>query len=186
MRFCENEIVKLDYLNDGLDKKTHHEFERHLATCEPCRQEVDRLRQVASAVGSIPRPMPTRELVKQTRTRLAETAAQWSRSRLRRTALETQRIKLIPSVLTPALIAVTLILLLVVFHDYVTIGLEKTLELSVPELLWGTDADSPGASLSIPIATMLLIVALLAIPSLFENVRALREQSSAHTFGRNG
>jgi hypothetical protein len=174
MSFCENESVKLDYVNDQLTKEARRAFDRHLTTCAACRHDVADMRVMASAVSRIPRPTPTRELVEQTRRRLAQTTNHRPPNHLLWKAFPAGNIHLVPSILASVLIAVVLTALFTVFHDYVAVVLQKTIELSANQLLWGTDPGGSSAPLTIPIAMILFILALVLIPSLFENTRTLR------------
>jgi anti-sigma factor RsiW len=174
MTFCENERVKLDYVNDKLAEEARQAFERHLTTCEDCRNEVTRIRVMASAVRRIPRPTPTPELVEQTQRRLAKITPEWASHEELRVELTRRAIRLSPAVLAPVLIALSLVLLFAVFHEYVAVVLQKTVELSVANLLWGTGNDGSGVLLSIPVVMVLIILAFLLIPSLLENAFSLR------------
>lgn len=43
-----------EYLDDALDQVTRKEFETHIADCQECRQELEKMRRLFAAIESIP------------------------------------------------------------------------------------------------------------------------------------
>lgn len=70
MNFCDNETVKIDYLNGRLDRETLGSFEAHLQGCGRCRSEIEGLRAVIAGLGSIAIPSVPDELGERVRKRL--------------------------------------------------------------------------------------------------------------------
>ncbi len=68
--FCDNETVKIDYLNGRLDRETLESFEAHLQGCGGCRSEIDGLRSVIAGLGSVAVPEVPDELGDRIRKRL--------------------------------------------------------------------------------------------------------------------
>lgn len=68
--FCDNETVKIDYLNGTLDGETARIFEDHLGRCEHCRAELEELRALVEGLGSVAAPHVPAELMKRVRERL--------------------------------------------------------------------------------------------------------------------
>lgn len=68
--FCDNETVKIDYLNGTLDERMTRGFEEHLHRCGRCRTELEEMRSLVEGLGSITVPVVPVELTERVRERL--------------------------------------------------------------------------------------------------------------------
>jgi hypothetical protein len=70
MNFCDNETVKIEFLNGTLKREMLRNFEAHLQGCERCRSQIDELRSVIAGLESIATPAVPEELSDRVRKRL--------------------------------------------------------------------------------------------------------------------
>jgi anti-sigma factor RsiW len=63
MSFCDNDAMKLDYINGELSGAARDRMIRHLESCPGCREELDDLAGLARALESLPRQPVPRDLV---------------------------------------------------------------------------------------------------------------------------
>jgi hypothetical protein len=70
MNFCENESLKIEFINNTLGADPKKAFERHLRECPGCRQEITELRDLIPHLQAIKRPRVPDSLVQATAWRL--------------------------------------------------------------------------------------------------------------------
>lgn len=68
--FCDNETVKIEFLNGTLEREMLGSFEEHLLGCKRCRSEIVELRSVIAGLESIAIPAVPEELGCNVRQRL--------------------------------------------------------------------------------------------------------------------
>lgn len=182
MNFCNDDAIKLDYINGLLSEKERIHFEEHLATCSGCRQEIAELRETVDAVKGMASPsVPA-----------AWTATAKDRLRAKRTSPSAAipAFPAIPAVLTPvrrrtnlfqyALISATV---------FAAVGFLSWLVLGGAVQSWLPGLSTAALGISEPraarivdlVALILSLHALMFVPSIIDNIYQLMQKGSRKT-----
>jgi hypothetical protein len=178
--FCDNETVKIDYLNGTLDGEMTRDFEEHLRRCERCRTELEELRSLITGLGSVTAPVVPVALTDRVRERLraempAEAAA---RERSRRNARSNG---LIFALCTVGVLLGSLALLFVFASDPVGEFIEKHLFHTVLDT--ARSLDDYGEDMVNGLGMLFTVAGLLLIPSIAEHLYVLLR--NRHTAARS-
>jgi len=171
MRMCDDELLRIDYVNRELAPLRRVLFARHLARCPACSRDVEALAKISAAVRVMPRPTASPDVVERANaalvpmqpvTRSVPWWAGWFLESWER-----------PSVVAAGAVAAgVLCTALSNLNGSLTSLLSKVSNVDVMVLLFGVPS-RPEAMVSVPVGAILLIVALLSIPSLFDSTLGL-------------
>jgi len=70
MNFCKDDIIKIEFINNTLERNKKKAFENHIKRCSLCQQEIDELRILLPHLFSMRGPLVPNSLVKSTMDRL--------------------------------------------------------------------------------------------------------------------
>lgn len=172
MRICDDELVKIDYVNGELGPLRRILYARHLAQCPSCRDAVEELAEIASAVRETPQPQVSAALVAETMRALASIrpAITPAPRRIGWFLEAWER----PRILAAGALAVAGMVALVITHlnGHLTALLATASIPDVWALLSGLSSQ-PDATGGMPIGVVLMIAALVAVPSLIDSALGL-------------
>jgi hypothetical protein len=66
MNFCKDEIIKIDFINNTINKKKKKDFEKHLKRCPFCLQEIEELSVLVPPLSNIKGPPVPDSVLKST------------------------------------------------------------------------------------------------------------------------
>ncbi|MCU0611451.1 MAG: hypothetical protein MUE60_06640 [Candidatus Eisenbacteria bacterium] len=172
MRICDDELVKLDYVNGELGLARRLRYARHLAHCPTCARAVEELATISSLVRAIPQPRVSPDLIAHTTqslaavqpgTKVAPREIGWFLEAWEQ-----------PRVVAAGALAAAGVTGLVITHLNGTLKalLATVSTLDVWALLVGVPSQ-PDSTILVPLGAVLLIAALVSVPSLIDNAIGL-------------
>jgi len=172
MRICDDELLRIDYVNGELGLMRRLRYARHLAHCPACARAVEELTAISSLVRAIPQPHVSPDLIAHTTrsiaavqptARLAPMQIGWFLEAWEQ-----------PRVVAAGALAVAVVVGLVIMHLNGSLRalLATVSTLDAWALLFGVPSQ-PDTTILVPLGAVLVIAALVCVPSLIDNAIGL-------------